>query len=114
MVNRDFSDLFAALNDADVRYLLVGAHARGLAFPGCVLTTSLDIGGSQGFGGSVSGTQGALGTAVGAWWADLDALEVQAPGTFIGVPVVLKLNVSLQSGGCPTTCIALAAQMVKK
>ena len=27
MVNRDFSDLFAALNDADARYLLVGAHA---------------------------------------------------------------------------------------
>ena len=27
MVNRDFSDLFAALNDAEVRYLLVGAHA---------------------------------------------------------------------------------------
>ena len=27
MVNRDFSDLFAALNDAEVSYLLVGAHA---------------------------------------------------------------------------------------
>lgn len=27
MVNRDFSDLFAALNDAGARYLVVGAHA---------------------------------------------------------------------------------------
>lgn len=27
MVNPDFSDLFAALNAADVRYLIVGAHA---------------------------------------------------------------------------------------
>jgi hypothetical protein len=27
MVNPDFSDLFAALNGAEVRYLLVGAHA---------------------------------------------------------------------------------------
>lgn len=27
MVNRDFSDLFAALNDAEVSYLLIGAHA---------------------------------------------------------------------------------------
>jgi hypothetical protein len=27
MVNRDFSDLFAAFNEAGVRYLLVGAHA---------------------------------------------------------------------------------------
>lgn len=27
MVNRDFRDLFAALNDADVRYLVVDAHA---------------------------------------------------------------------------------------
>jgi len=27
MVNRDFRDLFAALNDTGVRYLVVGAHA---------------------------------------------------------------------------------------
>lgn len=27
MVNRDFSDLFAAFNDAGVEYLVVGAHA---------------------------------------------------------------------------------------
>jgi hypothetical protein len=27
MVNRDFRDLFAALNDAGVKYLVVGAHA---------------------------------------------------------------------------------------
>ena len=27
MVNRDFSDLFAAFNEAGVKYLLVGAHA---------------------------------------------------------------------------------------
>ena len=27
MVNRDFRDLFAALNDAGARYLVVGAHA---------------------------------------------------------------------------------------
>ena len=27
MVNRDFSDLFSALNDAEVKYLLIGAHA---------------------------------------------------------------------------------------
>lgn len=27
MVNRDFSDLFAALNDAGVKYLVIGAHA---------------------------------------------------------------------------------------
>ena len=27
MVNPDFSDLFAALNDAGANYLLVGAHA---------------------------------------------------------------------------------------
>ena len=27
MVNRDFSDLFAALNDAGVQYLVIGAHA---------------------------------------------------------------------------------------
>jgi hypothetical protein len=27
MVNRDFRDLFAALNEADARYLVVGAHA---------------------------------------------------------------------------------------
>ena len=29
MVNRDFRDLFAALNDAAASYLLVGAHAVG-------------------------------------------------------------------------------------
>ena len=27
MVNADFRDLFAALNDAGARYLVVGAHA---------------------------------------------------------------------------------------
>lgn len=43
MVNRNFSDLFAAFNEADVNYLLIGAHAVAF-YAAPRYTKDLDVG----------------------------------------------------------------------
>jgi hypothetical protein len=99
------------------RVLIVNAYAKGIGpGPDCALTMNLDVGiATDQIGGSTNGMQGVIGTAVGTWWADVDALETANPGGFIGVPIVVTMNVFKASGdACSGTCVALALQNVKK
>lgn len=97
------------------RMLVVNANARGVGGGTCDMALNLDFATEDGFGGSTSGAMGSVDTATGSWWADLDALEAAAPGTFLGVPFPVTLNVFRSaSSTCQKACVALSVQVVKK
>ena len=65
------------------RMLLVDAHVRGMTGAmECNQSLVLTVGPAspESFGGSATGRQGGTYTAVGHWWADLDANEASKPG----------------------------------
>ncbi len=84
-LNRDFRDLFAALNEAGARYLLVGGYAVAFhAQPR--FTKDLDVW-TEPSPGNASGVLDAL-RRFGAPLHDLTASDLERPGTVfqIGVP----------------------------
>jgi hypothetical protein len=100
------------------RMIIVNAYARPIPLGAatCGLTMNLDFGAAtDSFGGSANGLQGSVHTATGTWWADVDDLETQFPGQFIGEPIVLTMNVFKTPGDlCSGTCVSIASQLVKK
>ena len=98
------------------RMVVVNAYARGTgAAQSCDISTNLDVGTEDVFGGTATGRQGTLDTAVGSWWGDVDRLEAAAPGQFIGVPVPVTLRLfRVGASTCSGVCVSLAVQMVKK
>jgi hypothetical protein len=99
------------------RVLIVNAWAKGIGGPAnCNLAMNLDIGvATDQIGGSTNGMQGGQHTAIGTWWADIDALEAANPGAFIGEPIDVTMNVFRSPGdSCSGTCVSIAVQNVKK
>jgi hypothetical protein len=100
------------------RMLLINAHTRGYPLgQECTQSLVMTVGPAspESFGGSVAGMQGGTDTAVGHWWADLDANEAVSPGSYIGVPIPVQIDVARHLGDpCDWTCITLDVQMIKK
>lgn len=85
MVNPDFRDLFAALNEADARYLVVGAHAVAF-YAEPRYTKDLDVW-VEGSSENAPRLLAAL-RAFGAPMAEVTIMDFQSPGIVlqIGVP----------------------------
>jgi hypothetical protein len=97
------------------RILVMNAHARGIGGTTCELGLNADFATLDGFGGSTNGHQGGVDTATGSWWADIDELEIAAPGTYIGVPFPVVLNVSkTAASNCAGACVGFSVQVEKK
>ena len=84
MVNRDFRDLFAALNEAGVKYLVVGAHAVAY-YAEPRFTKDLDIW-VEASPASAPGVVAAL-HAFGAPMAGVSVQDFAAPGVTLQIGV---------------------------
>jgi hypothetical protein len=100
------------------RMLLVNAFTRGMpSGQECAQSLVLTVGPAspESFGGSVTGRQGGSYTATGHWWADIDANEASSPGSYVGVPIPVQLEIARHLGDpCNFTCVTLDVQMVQK